>query len=92
MRYPEFRLASIVALFLLLIVSAYTDITRNKVYNWCTFPAIGLGMALAYLGGGLSEAHGYNLSSSLLGIATGGGIILLFSLASVITSAEGSHS
>jgi prepilin peptidase CpaA len=69
-----------VALFLLLIVSAYTDITRSKVYNWCTFPAIGLGLALAYLAGGFKEAQDFNLLTSLLGLFTGGGIILLFSL------------
>jgi prepilin peptidase CpaA len=81
MTYPEsFRLASFVALFLLLIVSAYTDITRNKVYNWCTFPAIGLGLALAYLAGGFRDQSDYHLMSSLLGFFAGGGIILFFSL------------
>ncbi|MHC4777483.1 MAG: A24 family peptidase [Planctomycetota bacterium] len=75
----SFQLASFVALFLLLIVSAYTDITRNKVYNWCTFPGIGIGLALAYLGGGFSEPE-YNLVTSLFGLLAGGGIILFFSL------------
>jgi prepilin peptidase CpaA len=81
MTYSEaFQLASFIALFALLIVCAYTDITRNKVYNWCTFPGIGAGLALAYLAGGVSSAFAFNLINSLLGLAAGGGIILLFSL------------
>ncbi|MHC5039539.1 MAG: A24 family peptidase [Planctomycetota bacterium] len=81
MTYQEsFRLASFVALFLLLIVSAYTDITRNKVYNWCTFTGMGLGLGLAYMAGGIREEVDFNLVNSLVGLLAGGGIILFFSL------------
>lgn len=81
MTYPEaFRLGSYVALFLLLVVCAYTDITRNKVYNWCTLPGIGVGLALAYLAGGVASHPSFSLVNSALGLAAGGGVILLFSL------------
>ena len=40
-------------LFVLLIVAAYTDLTRGKVYNWSTMPAVFLGLALAYVLGGV---------------------------------------
>ncbi len=75
-----FQLVSFIALFLLLVVCAYTDITRNKVYNWCTLPAMGLGLALAYLGGGVRAEPGFNLVTSGAGLALGGGIFLLFCL------------
>lgn len=81
MTYPElFRLASFVALFLLLVVSAYTDLTRNKVYNWATLPGLGLGLAFAYLAGGIHDQPAHNLVNSLMGVAAGGGIFLVFSL------------
>ena len=75
-----FRLASYAALFVLLLVSGATDIMRNKVYNWCTFPGMGLGLALSYLAGGVYDGPGYNLVNSLMALAAGGGIILVFSL------------
>lgn len=34
-------------LFLLLVGAAYTDIAHRKIYNWMTFPAIGVGFLLA---------------------------------------------
>jgi len=75
-----FRLASYAVLFALLVVSGYTDITRNKVFNWCTFPGMGLGLAIAYMAGGLLETPGFNLVNSFAGLAVGGGIVLVFSL------------
>ena len=74
------RLASVVTLFAMLIASAYTDIVRNKVYNWCTFPGMFLGLSFAYMAGGFSGGNGFNLAASALGMAAGGGIIFVFSL------------
>jgi len=55
MEYQEtFRLVSYAALFLLLLVSGATDIVRNKVYNWCTFPGMGIGLGIAYMAEGCS--------------------------------------
>jgi prepilin peptidase CpaA len=60
-------------LFALLIISAYTDITAGKVYNWCTFPALSLGLILNYLYGGLP-----GLWSSFLGMACATGLFAVF--------------
>jgi len=75
-----FGLVLQIVLFVLLIVSAYTDITKNKVYNWCTMPAMGVGMAGAYLVGGVSEPGTMNLMNSLLGLGVGGGIFFMASM------------
>ncbi len=69
-----------IALFAVLIVSAYTDITRNKVYNWCTLPAIAAGLGLSYVAGGVADSHPLNLANSVLGLCAGGGIFFLASL------------
>ena len=37
------------ALFVTLIVSAYTDIFIGKVYKWCRLPAIFVGLAILYM-------------------------------------------
>lgn len=54
-------------LFLLLVISVYTDVARGKIYNWCTFPAIALGLGTNYVLGGVMEGglSGANLVSSL---------------------------
>lgn len=63
-------------LFAALIISAYTDIARGKIYNWCTYPTVFLGLAAHYLigfqAGGLS-----GLLWSALGLAAGIAIFLL---------------
>ena len=33
-------------LLLVLLIGLYTDISKRKIYNWLTFPAIGLGVGL----------------------------------------------
>jgi prepilin peptidase CpaA len=39
------RLGILVAV---LIIATYTDLSRRKIYNWATFPAIGLGIGFAF--------------------------------------------
>lgn len=67
-----------VCLFLLLIVSAYTDLASGKVYNWCTYPGIGFGLALNFLIGGVAgdpagdpTTANYNLVNSVAGCLLG---------------------
>ncbi len=63
-------------LFAALIISAYTDIARGKIYNWCTYPAILLGLA----GHCLISSQAGSLSGllwSVLGLAAGIGIFFL---------------
>ncbi len=60
------------ALFVTLIVSAYTDIARGKIYNWCTYPAVFAGMSACYIVGGPR-----GLVWPLVGLALGVGIFIL---------------
>jgi len=55
-------------LFVVLIAAVYTDIAHGKIYNWCTLPAIALGLLVNLALGGLwqGEYQGANLGSSLL--------------------------
>ena len=81
-----FQTAREVILLALLVAAAYTDLASGKVYNWCSLPALFLGLLLAYVAGGVSEggaesSHGAaSLVDSLLGLAVGGGVFGLFAL------------
>ena len=55
-------------------VSLFTDLTRGKVYDWCTFPAIGLGFLIAYVAGAVETAQGNALVDSIGGFALALGI------------------
>ena len=59
-------------LFAALITSAYTDMAQGKIYNWCTYPAIAVGVASYGWAGGWS-----GLVWSLVGLAVGLGLFLL---------------
>ena len=54
------------SLLALLVVAAYTDLSRGKVYNWCTYPAIGLGLALGHILDAYGPGH---LVNSIAGLA-----------------------
>jgi prepilin peptidase CpaA len=41
---------ALVLLIALVLVAAFTDATRHKIYNWNTYPGIALGLTLALLG------------------------------------------
>ncbi|MFP4027998.1 MAG: prepilin peptidase [Candidatus Brocadiia bacterium] len=57
-------------LFALLIICVYTDLASGKIYNWCTFPALFVGVLTNYVIGGFTEGGwtGMNLVSSAAGI------------------------
>jgi len=65
-----------VLLFTAMIVSAYTDVARGKVYNWCTYPAIFVGLIVHGLIG-YQTGDWLCLSRGLLGLAIGAGLFLL---------------
>lgn len=44
---------SLLALFLLLTITVYTELHKGKIYNWLTLPAILLGLFLGLLEGGV---------------------------------------
>jgi len=52
-------------LLVVLGVAVYTDLTRGKVYNWCTIPAIVFGLCLAFVAGALQEGQGHALARFL---------------------------
>lgn len=87
MRIEEiFQLANLVVLFLTLIVASYTDVTQRKVYNWTTYPAVALGLALGYLAAGVGHAPtlsgpGAGLLDRLAGLGLGFGILFAFNRA-----------
>jgi len=76
---PSLMHTRLALLFLLLIVAAYTDIARGKVYNWCTYPCIFAGLAIAYVVGGWNEWQ-LCLQNSLLGVVAAGGLFGVFFL------------
>ncbi|MEZ6188927.1 MAG: A24 family peptidase [Planctomycetota bacterium] len=64
-------------LFLVLAVSATTDLLRRKIYNVVTYPAICLGLALGFGAGGLGDSlWGHTLLGHLAGFLLG--FMLLF--------------
>jgi len=70
-------LAQQAVFFALMTVSTYTDIAKNKVYNWATLPAIVLGPAIWFL----SPYHGEKgILNSFAAMGVGGGMFFLFFL------------
>lgn len=74
-----FELASVVVLFVTLIVAAITDLLHRKVYNWLTVPAALVGLALAYLAHGVGSFSpaaigGVGLLDRLAGLTLGFGV------------------
>lgn len=72
----KLELARELAFYTLLGLSMITDLFTRKIYNYLTFPAIGLGMAIGIWQGGWN-----GLSQSLGGILTGVSFLLPFFLA-----------
>lgn len=64
------------SLLALLIVAAYTDLSRGKVYNWCTYPAIALGLALGHILDAYVD-HPWHLKNSLWGMVIGVAVFAL---------------
>lgn len=74
-----FSLIALALLFLTLVVAAATDVRERKVYNWLTWPAIALGLALGYGQGGVgaSPFEGHSLLSHLAGLSLGFGLMMV---------------
>ena len=66
-----------IVLLVFLIAIVYTDLAYGKAYDWCTLPALGIGLVLATLIGGARGGEA-SLVSSLLGVVLAGGIFGLF--------------
>ncbi|MFW6162737.1 MAG: A24 family peptidase [Planctomycetota bacterium] len=74
---PYVEAAREIILLALLITVVYTDLAQGKAYDWCTLPAMGIGLILATVLGGVRSGEA-NLVASLLGIAVAGGLFGLF--------------
>lgn len=73
-------------LFVALALSVYTDLAHGRIPNWLSYPAIGLGLAAAYLLGGTGWGEPLTfaphdphptLAGALAGAAAGGGALAL---------------
>ncbi len=66
-------IASYVILFLLLIICSYTDLTKHKIYNVITLPAVLIGIVL-----GLFINYETEFISRMTGFAVGFGLFTIF--------------
>jgi len=66
-----------ILLLVFLVTIVYTDLAYGKAFDWCTLPAMGIGLLLATIVGGVSRGEA-NLVASLLGMLLAGGIFGLF--------------
>jgi prepilin peptidase CpaA len=67
-------------LSVLLVIVVYTDLSRGKVYNWCTLGglALAIGLAVLYWKIGPGGERSYDHISCLWGILTGFTIMFIF--------------
>lgn len=80
------RLVNVVLMFATLSVAAYTDLNQKKVFNWTTYPAVGLGLALGYLTEGVGSFPSQQVAASglldrLTGFGLGFGLFYAFNRA-----------
>ena len=74
---PYVATAREVILLAFLITIVFTDLAYGKAYDWCTLPAMGIGLILATVLGGVRGGDA-NLVNSLLGLLLAGGLFGLF--------------
>jgi len=68
---------SIVGLAVVLIVAAVSDLRRGKVFNWLTYPAIGVGLALGAARGATGGEAWDGLIDHVLGFGFGFGVLFI---------------
>lgn len=77
-----------IVFFALMTVCTYTDIAKNKVYNWATLPAILVGLGLGLGANALGVPVRLSVMSSLIGAGIGGGIFFIFFLLRAIGAGD----
>ena len=70
-------LLRICALFFLLVCAAYTDLRHGKVYNWCTYTCILVGLLVSLAIGGHTAANCPPFHTSIMGLLFGFGLFYL---------------
>jgi prepilin peptidase CpaA len=63
----------------LMLLATVTDIQSQKIYNWTTYPGIGIAILLAVLGSttNLTNVALVGIDQSLIGFLVAGGVMLL---------------
>jgi prepilin peptidase CpaA len=64
---PLIILDAVLTIALLIVI--YTDATRGKIYNWVTFPTVGIGIGI-----NTAFAHGAGFKLSIVGLLMGLGM------------------
>ncbi len=67
-----------ITLLFLILTTMFTDLKYQKIYNHFTFPCMILGLGFNFFNNGFVEGF---LKTSLLGLITGGSLLLIFYLA-----------
>lgn len=77
--YWTLQLIRLVVLCAVLIIGAYTEISKGKIFNWLTVPGILIGLSLGYLLSSFPQPAqtALNLESSLFGLLIGGGFFFI---------------
>lgn len=70
-------------LLLLILSSFITDITKKKIYNFQTYPAMVIGLLLGFVSSG-----GQGVLMSFLGLLSGMGLLFLFFLAGGVAAGD----
>ncbi|MBL4847041.1 MAG: prepilin peptidase [Planctomycetes bacterium] len=86
-------LINLIVLFGLLITASYTDVVHRKIYNWATYPAVGIGLALGFIAGGLGSfpwigSPGVGLLDRVSGLLLGFTIFAVFNLARAVGTGD----
>lgn len=84
---------NLIVFFGLLIAASYTDSVHRKIYNWATYPSIGAGLALAYIGAGVGSFPGFDspgvgLLDRVAGLLLGFGVFAVFNLARAVGTGD----
>jgi len=84
---------NLVVLFGLLITASYTDVVKRKIYNWATYPAIGVGLGLGYIVDGLGSfpwigTPGAGLLDRVAGFALCFGVFAVFNLVRAVGAGD----
>lgn len=77
------QLLANIVLLLLVLSSLITDVTKNKIYNFQTYPSMLIGLLLGFA---YSGWHG--VLTNFLGLLTGMGLLFLFFLAGGVEAGD----
>jgi prepilin peptidase CpaA len=74
---PDTRTILLAIIGISLAISLVTDVWRQLIYNWVTFPTIAIALIVRVVREGWGPVTGWGLASGLVGFAVGFGFFLL---------------